>query len=267
MGISLPVFDYLCRVIPACSLGPSCITLGRQHVTFSVADALACAARRGLVTLAGASRPNLPSHHPLLRTAARNEAVSSAGTFTDIALFNLLGFHDVQSLDVSSFEGATLIGDLNDPEDAARLGQKFHFVFDGGTLEHVFHVPNALKNIHDLLRVGGCVLHWSPSNNHVDHGFYQFSPTLYYDYYSANRFEILDCQFMRAGKQQNEKYMFHAYKPGSLRSVSLGGLDGGRYEVAFLARKRAESTSNVVPQQFLYRSYPGWNEGRSMNKA
>jgi SAM-dependent methyltransferase len=267
MGISLPVFDYLCQVIPACSPGPSCVTLGRQLVAFPVADALACAAKRGLITLSGTMQASLPTNHPLLQTAARKRAVTSAGTFTDVALFNLLGFHDVQSLDVSSFEGATLIGDLNDPDGAGRLGQKFDFVFDGGTLEHVFHVPNALKNIHDLLRVGGCVLHWSPSNNHVDHGFYQFSPTLYYDYYSANRFEILDCQFMRAGKQLNEKYMFHAYKPGSLRSVSLGGLDDGRYEVAFLARKRAESTWNVVPQQFLYRSYRGWNEGRDTNKA
>jgi SAM-dependent methyltransferase len=267
MGISLPVFDYLCQVIPACSLGPSCIMLGRQHVLFPTADALACAARRGLITLAGPMQANLASHHPLRQTVARNEAVTSAGTFTDTALFNLLGFHDVQSLDASSFEGATLIADLNDPEGAARLGQRFHFVFDGGTLEHVFHLPNALKNIHDLLRVGGCVLHWSPSNNHVDHGFYQFSPTFYYDYYSANRFEILDCQFMRAGKQLNEKYMFHAYKPGSLRTVSLGGLDDGRYEVAFLARKRAESTWNVVPQQFSFRRYPGWNQGRSLEKA
>ena len=87
------------------------------------------------------------------------------------------------SMDISNYEGANLIYDLNNPID---LGRTYDLVIDGGTLEHIFNVPIALENISSLLKVGGKIIHFSPANNHMGHGFYQFSPELFASFYSTN---------------------------------------------------------------------------------
>ncbi len=89
-----------------------------------------------------------------------------------------LGYGEVESMDFSGYEGSTLIHDLNQPvpED---WHERFDVVFDGGTLEHVFHFPNAIANAMKLVRVGGHFVCCTPSNNYNGHGFYQFSPELF----------------------------------------------------------------------------------------
>ena len=69
------------------------------------------------------------------------------------AFFHLLGARSVASLDASPFEGASLIQDLNLPIDES-LKERFSVVFDGGTLEHIFNVPQALRNCMEMLREG-----------------------------------------------------------------------------------------------------------------
>jgi SAM-dependent methyltransferase len=60
------------------------------------------------------------------------------------------------------------------------LKGKFSFVLDGGTLEHVFDYPAAIKNCMEMVRPGGHLLLITPTNNCFGHGFYQFSPELFY---------------------------------------------------------------------------------------
>jgi hypothetical protein len=59
--------------------------------------------------------------------------------------FRLLGAQSVESIDASEYEGATHVHDMNLPVPRELLG-RFSVVHDGGTLEHVFNVPQALKN-------------------------------------------------------------------------------------------------------------------------
>ena len=63
-----------------------------------------------------------------------------------------LGAREVVSVDRSDFEAATLLHDLNEPFPEKWHGQ-MDFVFDGGTLEHIFNYPVALANCLELLRV------------------------------------------------------------------------------------------------------------------
>jgi SAM-dependent methyltransferase len=90
---------------------------------------------------------------------------------------------NVESLDFSDFEKATHIVDLNLP-----LPQKFHGIYDTvinfGTLEHIFNISEALKSCSALCKKGGQILHIMPSNNFCGHGFYQFSPELFFSLYS-----------------------------------------------------------------------------------
>jgi hypothetical protein len=94
-------------------------------------------------------------------------------------LFQMLGAKSVQSIDASDYEGATIVHDLNMPLPEHVKG-RFDLVDDGGTLEHVFNFPMALKNCMEAVKVGGHLLINTVANNFLGHGFYQLSPELFY---------------------------------------------------------------------------------------
>lgn len=95
------------------------------------------------------------------------------------SVFAHLGAQAVDSLDASSYEASTIVHDLNVPLPD-RLHGRYSVVFDGGTLEHVFNFPQALKNCMQAVQVGGHFLTITPANSLLGHGFYQFSPELYF---------------------------------------------------------------------------------------
>lgn len=126
-------------------------------------------------------------------------------------------------------------------------------IIDGGTIEHVFHIPNVLNNIYKMLRQGGRVIHLSPSSNHIDHGFYMFSPTLFGDFYTTNKFEINSFQLFRYTPLHHvEPWEISDYVPGCLDKVSFGGLDDGMYGICIIATKTKDSTGDIIPQQGSY---------------
>jgi hypothetical protein len=98
-------------------------------------------------------------------------------------LFLSLGARQVHSLDFSDFEGASFTHDLNQPIPDS-LRQRFDLVYDGGTLEHVFNFPVALKNCMEMVRPGGWLFLHQCANNWCGHGFYQFSPELFFRAFS-----------------------------------------------------------------------------------
>ena len=105
--------------------------------------------------------------------------------------FETLGAKRVDSLDFSTFEGATVQQDLNQPIPE-KLHGKYDVVFDGGSLEHVFNFPLALKSCMEMVRLGGHFIQVSNGNNFMGHGFWQISPELIYRSMSlANGFEVV----------------------------------------------------------------------------
>jgi len=192
---------------------------------------------------------------------ARSLALSSkpelatSGFISDVGLFStVLGFEDIQSMDASSYEGADFVHDLNTLPPPNDLVGACDCIFDGGTVEHVFHLPNALANIHHMLKPGGRIIHIAPSSNHIDHGFYMFSPTLFWDYYRANRYEIDVCEVFRYSTDDlyNGDWLVSDYVSGGLHRVSMGGLDDALYGVILVATKTADSRCDVIPQQGMY---------------
>lgn len=105
-------------------------------------------------------------------------------------LFLALGARMVDSLDLSDYESATVLHDLNVPAPA-HLHEAYDTIVDGGTIEHVFNFPNAIESCMRMLRIGGHYIGFTPANNSMGHGFYQFSPELYYRVFSPeNGFEV-----------------------------------------------------------------------------
>ncbi|HEX2827014.1 MAG TPA: hypothetical protein VHP37_11755 [Burkholderiales bacterium] len=105
-------------------------------------------------------------------------------------LFRMLGAEEIHSFDHSGYEGATHIHDLNEPLPQ-HLKRQYSVVVDGGSLEHVFDFPTAIRNCMEMIRVGGHYLGIAPANNFMGHGFYQFSPELLCSVFAgSNGFEL-----------------------------------------------------------------------------
>jgi hypothetical protein len=94
-------------------------------------------------------------------------------------LFKYFGAEVVDSMDNSGYENAAVIHDLNIPVDAG-LKNKYSCVWDGGTLEHIFNYPAALKNCMDMVETGGYLVLQTPANNQFGHGFYQLQPDIFF---------------------------------------------------------------------------------------
>ena len=94
-------------------------------------------------------------------------------------LFRALGASEVHALDASGYEQATIKHDLNLPIPEI-WRNAFDVVYDGGTLEHVFNFPVALRNAMEMVHVGGRLFLHQAINNWCGHGFYQFSPELFF---------------------------------------------------------------------------------------
>lgn len=110
----------------------------------------------------------------ILREVPDNGAQPYAEPF-----LRLLGAQPIEAMDVSGYEGATQIHDLNTPIPASRV-ETYDVVCDGGTLEHVLHFTTALHNCMSMVKPGGSLFLHLPTNNCCGHGFYQLSPDLFY---------------------------------------------------------------------------------------
>jgi SAM-dependent methyltransferase len=189
---------------------------------------------------------------------------ASRGCISDQTFFKALGFSEVSAMDYSDFESARHIHDLNSSEPPQNLLGSFDVIIDGGTIEHVFHLPNVLNSIHKMLRTHGRTIHMSPSSNHIDHGFYMFSPTLFWDFYHTNRYEINLFQVFRYTQRPAiDPWEVSNYTPGCLDGVSFGGLDDGMYGIFCVVTKKEDSTGDKIPQQGVYvRAWNSENEAQ-----
>jgi SAM-dependent methyltransferase len=152
------------------------LTLGRQHMTLSPERAVSLLQDYKLWPPPGGEEMFLAE---LKQAKWRFEVFARS-----------LGAKNVSSMDISDYEQATIVHDLNFPTPA-NLHEKFDVVIDGGTLEHVFHVPVAMENCMKITKTGGHIVIITNTNNLVGHGFYQFSPELFYRIFSSeNGFEV-----------------------------------------------------------------------------
>lgn len=125
--------------------------------------------------------------------AAANEVddlMSQAGGFAE-PLLEALGAIEICSFDASAYEGASHVHDFNSPIDTS-FKNRFSAVIDAGTLEHIFNFPVAISSCMEMVEVGGHFIGITPANNWAGHGFYQFSPELFFRIFSQpNGFRIV----------------------------------------------------------------------------
>jgi hypothetical protein len=106
-------------------------------------------------------------------------------------LYKSLGFTVYQCIDADGRHHA-LTFDLN-----KNIVQDHHFVdqFDlvtnFGTTEHVFDQCQVFQNIHAVCAPKGIMIHEVPFHNWLNHGFYNYQPSFFYDLADANHYELL----------------------------------------------------------------------------
>ena len=106
------------------------------------------------------------------------------GKYCDSLLLRHFGADCVDAWDYSDYEGANHITDMNKP--LKDIQSPYDTVIDAGSLEHVYNAPQGLLNVSELCRDGGQILHILPANNFCGHGFWQFSPEVFFSLYSES---------------------------------------------------------------------------------
>ena len=91
------------------------------------------------------------------------------------------GSSEIDIYDNSDYEGANKIADFGEPIKESDLYDTF---LDFGSSEHIFNISQSFKNIIQLTKIGGTIIHSLPANNNFCHGFYQVAPELFFALYS-----------------------------------------------------------------------------------
>lgn len=164
-------------------------------------------------------------------------------------LFYILGAENIESMDKTNYEGATITHDLNLPVPE-QLKNRYNVVLDGGSLEHIFNVPVALKQCMEMLKIGGHYVGLTPCNNYTGHGFYQFSPELFLRAFSSeNGFEILDIVLY----EEDGVSTWYKISEPEIRYRRITFQNKVPAHLLILAKKKeTKSIFNDYPQQKMY---------------
>ena len=154
--------------------------------------------------------------------------------YSDEILIEYLGAKSVDSIDNSDFESANIIHDMNN--ELNDIIKKYDTIIDIGTSEHVFNINQNLKNISKLCKTGGRIIHCLPANNQCGHGFWQFSPELFFSLYNesngykSTRLHLIDNNNDKSywqinKKPKNERLELNSFTPLYIFVVTIKKLE------------------------------------------
>ena len=135
------------------------------------------------------------------------------GNYCEKFISTIFNAISVDCFDVSDFEGANKIFDFNKDN---KFQETYDTFVDFGSLEHCFNTLQAMNNINSLVKKNGLIIHSLPANNQFGHGFFQFSPEFFLNYYSeVNGFK--DTEIFLIQSDIDIKYVYKIKKD----SISL----------------------------------------------
>lgn len=234
MGLDYRVARLLAKHVLKPYHPDSCVCLGRPHYTGVNKETIRLCREFGI------------------EVASQLLAGEYRQRFAD-DLLHAFGINRLEHMDVFKEEGATILHDLNLPIGNP-LKQQFDLVLDNGTLEHIFNVPQALENCAALCSVGGHVVMMAPANNMCGHGFFQFSPELFFRVFSeANGFSDTQVLLLEYGVRNRD---FRIIDP-VLRKERLEFINAALVVMLGIARKKRhkEPFWTSWPQQSDYVVY------------
>lgn len=212
------------------------ISLGRPHMLLTRAEA-----------------KKLLRGHGYRPTDAEIETICSE-KYADRFL-RLIGCDSLTYLDFSDFEGADIVHDLNTPIEEKHWSS-YSCVMEGGTIEHIFNFPVVIDNCMRMTAVGGHFLSMNLANNWLGHGFYQFSPELFFNTFCAKNGFRTEKVFL-AERHSNSWYEMP--DPAALQE-RIEIVNGRKTNILTVARRISEQAGVLTtPQQSFYEKQ--WDEG------
>lgn len=109
-----------------------------------------------------------------------------------------------------------------------------------------------------MLKKGGHLLIAVPCSNMIDHGFYTFSPTLFYDYFGCNHFKILG-SYLRESSPFIYEYKSKIYEYKEL-GLEIPFISDRAVEFVILAKKVKNIRKVIKPTQSVYLSKKHWKK-------
>ena len=219
------------------------LQLGRQSINFNEAYLVAFFKKELGVTV---DRDSSINNDDLTKFGKQHGFVS------DHRFFQMFGVSSLSSMDVTDYEGANIVHDLNYPVPKELWG-KFDFIIDGGTFDHLIDIRVAFENVIRMLKPGGRVFSWNAASNFTGTAAYcSFGANLFYDFYAANKFadvKVFIANVTACGAT-NDMWQLWEYFPdaGILRCP-----ENLQQVVIVLAEKAPDSTYNVMPCVSCYR--------------
>jgi SAM-dependent methyltransferase len=194
-------------------------------------------------------RQGLHVREPVVKNLIKTRSTYKNDTYCEALLIEYFGATNVQSIDHSDYEKATHVHNMNDPIPQS-LVSKYDTVIDGGCLEHIYNAPQALRNCSQFLKPGGQIIHMLPANNFCGHGFWQFSPELFFSLYSeANGYQETE---VFLADLSNTKKWFFVHKPENGTRVNATS-SKPLYVLARTVLKATEfNHSNVQQSDYIY---------------
>ncbi len=193
-----------------------------------------------------------------LRSLMQTKTEVDYGKYCEDFLKVHFGATEVESFDYSSYEGATHLHDLN-----RQLQEDYNYdtIIDAGLTEHIFNAPQALSNISKICAPGGQILHMVPANNFCGHGFWQFSPSIFFALYSeANGYSETQVFLADVGDVDNW------YEVSPFVGESMAAYDSTRGVFALVRTKRGAEFSHENVQQMEYlQAWSGQSMGNQMH--
>jgi hypothetical protein len=151
--------------------------------------------------------------------------------------------------------------DLNEPVPG-NLKNRFTAIVDGGTMEHIFNVPVAFKNCMEMLEIGGHYLAITPANNLFGHGFYQFSPELFFSLFKEHNGFKTKIVILRV---DGAKDWYEVLNPDTVKSRVFFKNDKPT-NLMIIAEKISETGDVLKVQQSDYEYTWGVNESNKEGK-
>jgi SAM-dependent methyltransferase len=143
----------------------------------------------------------------------------------------------------------TQIFDLNRGILEERLRGAFDTVINFGTTEHVLNQLNAFRIIHDAVKPGGHIVHNLPCVGYIDHGFFAYTPRVFFDIAGYNDYELVYFEFQKP-TQGKELYSivrdYRQYFPSlsttleSAANTELGSFVASDISVLVVFRKKKD---------------------------
>ena len=135
--------------------------------------------------------------------------------------------------------------DLNYPVD---LGEQFDIVMNNGTAEHVFNVFQFFRSTHEFTRPGGLMLHVMPFRGWLEHGFYSFNPTFYWDLAAANGYDMR----ILAYTELTPPKVVQLKRREKIIELGASGTLGANANLYAVMQKSAAESEFKIPMQGVY---------------